>query len=136
MLEPLLAIYFERSIDVLLSAGATAINRLPPQHTDDGRLEMRAVVTFPGPSYLNIRLVAIVSNDTPLLDRYSFHYMTADNATIFRYDNSDYHPGLPNEPHHKHEGADEGADERVVGCPQPSVSAIRDEIEAHLKGLN
>ena len=95
-------------------------------------MEMNAVVTFPGPSYLNIRLVAIVSNDIPLLDRYSFHYMTADNATIFRYDNSDYHPGLPHFPHHKHEGADE----RVVGCPQPSVSAIRDEIVAHLKGLN
>lgn len=63
---------------------------------------------------------------------HSFHYMTADNTTIFRYDNSDYHPGLPHAPHHKHEGADE----RVIGCPQTSVSAIRDEIDAYLKELN
>ena len=58
--------------------------------------------------------------------------MDASNTTIFRYDNSDFHPGLPHEPHHKHEGADE----RVIGCPQPSISTIRDEIAAHLKGSN
>ena len=81
---------------------------------------------------MNIRLLAIVSNDTPLLDKYSFHYIDADNTTIFRYDNSDYHPGLPHAPHHKHEGTDE----RVIGCPQPSVSEIRDEIAAYLKSLN
>lgn len=56
--------------------------------------------------------------------------MDASNTTIFRYDNSDFHPGLPHFPHHKHEGEDE----RVVGCPQPSMHEIRDEIEAYLKG--
>ena len=72
------------------------------------------------------------SGDNPLVLFYSFHYMTADNTTIFRYDNSEHHHGLPNFPHHKHEGPDE----RVVGCPQPSMHDIRDEIAAHLKGLN
>ena len=64
------------------------------------------------------------------MDEYSFHYMTASDSTIFRYDNREHHPGLPHFPHHKHEGADE----RVVGCPQPSMHDIRDEIETHLKG--
>ena len=72
------------------------------------------------------------SGDNPIVLLYSFHYMTAENSTIFRYDNSEHHYGLPYFPHHKHEGADE----RVVGCPQPSISLIRDEIEAYLKGLN
>ena len=129
MQEPLLETYFDRSLDVLLSAGAMDIDRSPSLPTDDGRVEMLAVITFPGPSYLNIRLIAIVFNDTPLLDKYSFHFMDADNATIFRYDNSDYHPGLPHEPHHKHEGTSG----RIIGCPQPSVSLIRDEIAAYLK---
>ena len=74
----------------------------------------------------------LIRDDLPLLLDYSFHYMTADNATIFRYDNIGRHSGLPHEPHHKHEGADE----RIIGCPQPSISTIRDEIAAHLKGSN
>ena len=132
MLEPLLETYFDRSLDILLAAGATAINRLVRLSIEYGRAVLRAAITFPGPSYLNVRLVAIIADDTPLLRDYSFHYMDATNATIFRYDNSDHHLGLPHFPHHKHEGADE----RVVGCPQPSVGAIRDEIAAYLKGSN
>ena len=58
--------------------------------------------------------------------------MTADGYTIFRYDNARHHHDLEYFPHHKHEGADE----RVVGCPQPSVAQIRDEIAAYLEGLN
>ena len=55
--------------------------------------------------------------------------MTADEDTIFRYDNARHHHDLEHFPHHKHEGADE----RVIGCPQPSVGQIRDEIAAYLK---
>lgn len=75
-----------------------------------------------------------VSNveNVPLVILYSFQFMNLDGSTIFRYDNSEHHHGLPNFPHHKHEGADE----RVIGCPQPSISTIRDEIVAHLKGSN
>ena len=71
-----------------------------------------------------------IIEDTPMVLLYSFQYMTAEGTTIFRYDNREHHHGLPHFPHHKHVGPDE----RVIGCPQPSVSMIRDEIEAHLKG--
>ena len=73
-----------------------------------------------------------IFENTPMVLLYSFQYRTSNGTTIFRYDNSEHHPGLPYEPHHKHEGADE----RVTGCPQPSISLIRAEIEAYLKGLN
>ena len=81
---------------------------------------------------MEVQMTVGIMEDTPLVLLYSFQYMTADGTTIFRYDNIGHHPGLPHEPHHKHEGADE----RVVGCPQPSISLIRDEIEAYLKGLH
>ena len=132
MIDPLLERYFDSSLDVLLSAGAKAIYRQADVPVGDESAVLRAVITFPGPSYLSVRLLVNVYDDTPLPEEYSFHYMDDENATIFRYDNSDNHPGLPYVPHHKHEGADE----RVVGCPQPSVSLIRDEIEAYLKGLS
>ena len=73
-----------------------------------------------------------IYGDSPFVLLYSFQFMTADGSTIFRYDNSEHHYGLPNFPHHKHEGADE----RVAGCPQPSIGLIRDEIAAYLKDLN
>ena len=81
---------------------------------------------------MEVGMTVGITEDTPLMLSYSFQYMTADGTTIFRYDNSEHHLGLPNFPHHKHEGADE----RVFGCPQPSVSEIRNEIVAYLKGLN
>ena len=132
VLEPLLEAYFDRSLDVLSTAGSISIERRPSIPLGENKALFRAVQTFPGPSFLHIRVEATVIDDTPLVSEYRFHYMDASNTTIFRYDNSDFHPGLPHFPHHKHEGADE----RVVGCPQPSVSAIRDEIEAYLKGLD
>jgi hypothetical protein len=59
---------------------------------------------------------------------YSFHFMDSLDKTVFRYDNARHHHDLEHFPHHKHEGADE----RVVGCLQPSVAQIRDEIVAYL----
>ena len=132
VLEPLLDAYFDRSLDVLLTAGGISFERRPHIPLGENTALFRAVLTFPGPSFLHIRLEATVTDDTPIVSEYRFHYMDALNTTIFRYDNSDYHPGLPHAPHHKHEGADE----RVIGCPQPSISMIRDEIAAYLKGLN
>ncbi len=60
---------------------------------------------------------------------YSFHYMTSADVTIFRYDNSDYHPGGEYAPHHKHIGTDE----RLIDCPQPTIRQIRDEITEYLR---
>ena len=131
-LEPLLETYFNRSLDVLLIAGGISIEQRPRIPLSENQALFRAVITFPGPSFLHVQLEATIFNDTPFLSEYRFHYMDASNTTIFRYDNSDYHPGLPHAPHHKHEGPDE----LVTGCPQPSISAIRDDIMAHLKGLD
>ena len=99
---------------------------------DEEVATMESLIRFFGDSRLYVSLTVDEADGFPSWRRYVFQFMNTVDTTIFRYDNSDYHPGLPHEPHHKHEGADE----RVVGCPQPSVSMIRDEIEAYLKGLN
>ena len=79
-------------------------------------------------SRLNAELIVDIFDGFPRRMAYSFHYMTGDDVTIFRYDNARHHPGLPNSPHHKHEGPEEV----VIGCPRPSIRAIRDEIAAYL----
>ena len=87
-----------------------------------------ATILFHNGNRLGVRLKARLYDDIPLLSDYSFHYMTANEDTIFRYDNSDYHPGLEHYPHHKHDGSSG----RIIGCPQPSVRQVRDEIAAYL----
>ena len=131
-LDSIIENYFERAVDVLTTAGSIAIERHSVRSLGDLRARLRTSLRFPGGSYLEVGMTVGVIEDTPMVVLYSFQYMTAGGTTIFRYDNRDYHPGLPHAPHHKHEGADE----RVTGCPQPSIHDIRDEIEAYLKGLN
>ena len=131
-MDPLLVLYIERVLAILLSIYGAEIEYSDPPHEIEGVVRFHASIRFSGGSRLYVRLAMDAPDGFPRRRFYAFHYMTADNATIFRYDNSDYHPGLPHEPHHKHEG-ESG---RVIGCPQPSVSAIRDEIETYLKGLN
>jgi hypothetical protein len=44
-----------------------------------------------------------VEGEMPDRYMYAYQYQRADGTLIFRYDNSDHHPDLPNAPHHKHE---------------------------------
>ena len=93
---------------------------------------MESVVRFSDGSRLRLGIIVDQLDGFPFRRFYSFHYMDSRDTTIFRYDNSRHHRDLPHFPHHKHEGVDG----RIIGCPQPGVSMIRDEIEAYLKGLN
>ena len=94
--------------------------------------ELYALIRFSDDSRLHVYLMVDELDGFPMRREYAFHYMTAEDVTIFRYDNSRHHRELPHFPHHKHEGADE----RIIGCPQPSLHDIRDEIAAYLKGSN
>ena len=129
-MDPLLELYLERSLTVLLSTGSVAIEALGFTDDSENEATLRAMIRFANGSRLQVRLSVDTLEGSPTVNEYRFHYMDASNTTIFRYDNSDFHPGLPHEPHHKHVGADE----RVVGCPQPTMHDIRDEIASHLKG--
>ena len=129
-MDPLLYDYLERSLDVLATAGSYAIEGRVVRPLRESIAVLRATLRFHGGSYLGVQMRVGISGDTPTLIEYSFHYMTVDGVTIFRYDNSDHHEGLLNFPHHKHIGASE----RVIDCPQPSVRQVRDEIAAYLEG--
>ncbi len=38
------------------------------------------------------------------VNRYSFHWMNADNHLRMRWDNAEHYSRLPNFPHHRHDG--------------------------------
>ena len=119
-------------LHILLSLGVVEIEELKLESDFEEVAELESVVRFSDGTRLRVGIIVDQLDGFPFRRFYSFHYMNSSDATIFRYDNSRHHHGLPNFPHHKHEGADE----RVIGCPQPSISTIRDEIAAHLKGSN
>lgn len=124
--------YLERVLHILFSLGVLEIEELKFESEYEEAAELESVVRFSDGSRLRLGIIVDQLDGFPYRRFYSFHYMDSRDTTIFRYDNSRHHRGLTHFPHHKHEGADE----RVVGCPQPSISLIRDEIEAYLKGLN
>ena len=131
-MDPLLVLYIERVLAILLSIDEAEMEYSDPPNEVENVVRFEASIRFSGSTRLYVRLTLDAPDGFPRRKFYAFHYMDADNATIFRYDNIGHHPGHPHEPHHKHEGADE----RVVGCSQPSISLIRDEIAAHLKGMD
>ncbi len=120
--------YVERALDILLGLdGVEESSRL--RDSGIGLAVLTASLSYPDSSRLAIRLIVDYDSSNWTWPVYSFHYMTRHGVCIFRYDNSMYHPEVSSFPHHKHEGADE----RVVACRQPSVRAIRDEIEFYLR---
>ena len=126
-MDPQLLLYIERTIDVLVTAGAEALETVF-EELDENEVMMEATIRFPQGYRLESDMAVSISEDEPMRAAYSFHFMDSLDKTVFRYDNARHHHDLEHFPHHKHEGADE----RVVGCPQPSVAQIRDEIVAYL----
>ncbi len=123
--------YLERVLHILFSLGVVEIEELKFESEYEEAAELESVVRFSDGSRLRLGIIVDQLDGFPYRRFYSFHYMDSRDTTIFRYDNSRHHRGLPHFPHHKHEGADG----RVIGCPQPSMHDIQDEIGTHLKNL-
>jgi hypothetical protein len=62
---------------------------------------------------------------------YVYQYMTAEQALVFRYDNTGHHRklNLPTYPHHKHDGSEEN----VTVSPAPDLAGVLREIQMLLE---
>ena len=121
--------YAHSILRILASVDSGAIDGPYFQDDMDGVLDsFVASIRYNDGSRLEVALTVASSIDYPSWRAYSFHYMTAQGAAIFRYDNSHRHPDLHTAPHHKHTGADE----QVSAHPQPGIRAIRAEIATYL----
>ena len=69
---------------------------------------------------LSVRGVTLVRTD------YAYHYQTADNDLIFRYDNAPHHPEISTHPHHKHTATG------LEATKPPHLNDILGEIDALL----
>jgi hypothetical protein len=57
---------------------------------------------------------------TPAFDKYSYHWQTADNQIICRWDNATHWPSVATYPHHRHVGSQEN----VQPSEHPTISAV------------
>lgn len=126
-MDPRLSMYMERTLDVLVVAGAEAVE-MEIEELDEDEALLEATVRFSLSYRLEVDMMVSWLEGAPIRRAYSFHFMDSVDATIFRYDNARHHHNLEHFPRHKHIGEDKC----VVDCPQPSVGQVGDEIAAHL----
>ena len=105
-MDPRLSLYMERTVDVLVTAGAEDLET-NFEELDETEAVMEATIRFPQGHRLEVDLLITISGNKPTRRVYSFHFMDNWNTTVFRYDNARHHQNLENFPHHKHEGMDE-----------------------------
>jgi hypothetical protein len=85
---------------------------------------IRGNIYFTDDSLLHLRELVDAESDVKKT-RYVYHYQRANNSLVFRYDNTEHYPDLPNFPHHKHVG-DEA---NVISTPEPDLAIVLKEIE-------
>ena len=107
--------------------------RITGQTISEVDAHIRAIVTFEDNSRLELmEYVRTTTGGGIEVNRYSFHWMDADNQLRVRWDNAEHYPKLPNFPHHRHDG-----DEKNVLPSEPmNLFKALDIITGQLKKTN
>ena len=88
------------------------------------RANLRIRLRFNNGHLLEINEAIIIESDTLKPLGYPYHFQRADNALIFRYDNTPHFPDLPSFPHHKH------LHDKVVAASKPDLLDVLREAGA------
>lgn len=113
LLETIAASPLVRSSEVVLDKRTSQVGlvRGDLYFANDSRLHFRELVEF--------RVDAVTRH------MYSFHYQDSEEIMVFRYDDTEHYPDLPNFPHHKHVGSSQ----EVVSAQPPDLMSVLQEIE-------
>ena len=122
--------YLELLNETLASSSLVSSYQVTRHHASDNDAYMRAKITITDASRLEVmEYVRSTSEGETSIDRYSYHWMDANNALIARWDNAEHYPNLPGFPHHFH-----GGDEKNVLPSEPmTLFKVLDIIAARLK---
>ncbi len=118
--------YVDRLETIIISRGDIEIEAMSLDVTDEDTLFEAELQFFDG-SHLSLteRLEEAPGRDI-LRTNYKFHYQTAAEQLIFRYDNAPHHPEIATFPHHKHIGED------VLAAQPPDLTDVLAEIDGLL----
>lgn len=79
------------------------------------------VVYFADGSRLEFTEKVILEGSRFVKQSYRYQYVRS-GKTVFRYDNAEHHPRIPNYPHHKHVGR------KIVSAIEPTLAQVLDEV--------
>jgi hypothetical protein len=117
--------YLHSLLDVVAASPSVRIPDITFEKRSSYVAFFRGSISFKDDSLLHFReLMNLRLNDRPIA--YAYHYQRADHSLVFRYDNADHFPSLPNAPHHKHAGAESN----VVSATAPDLATVLEEIES------
>lgn len=104
--------------------------RVSRERVSKGDAYIRARLTFTDGSELEMMEYVRIFPDVGLQpERYSYHWMDADNNLRIRWDNAEHYPDLEGFPHHLHDG-----DERKVLPGEPmDLFKVLDHVSARLQ---
>lgn len=117
--------YFDLISDTLEFSFAE-LSELEYDRRDFSRGLVDGVAYFSDGSRLEFTEKIVIEDSLVKKQSYRYQYVQ-DGKTIFRYDNADHHPNLPNYPHHKHVGR------KIISAIEPTLSQVLDEVREILK---
>jgi len=115
--------YFDQLENIINSCGYIQTKIVHKDKRSDYVGYFRADLYFHDDSLLHVR--EFISTRVGVVKgTYTYHYQDSSNRIIFRYDNTEHFPDLPNFPHHKHTISG------PVGTFEPNLQDVIDEIVA------
>ena len=115
--------HFEECERLLRGSALAAVVTSSRAHTSPETGYWRALVAFVDGSRLAVFEHVDVATGTPVVTKYRYHHMTAEDELVFRYDNAPHHPEIGTYPHHKHTG------HGVAGTHQTTDAEVLREAE-------
>lgn len=125
MLEPYAA-QIESCIEGCVALSTYSLRKV---HLSPNTGYVEGEVTFVDASRLIFFVFLRQQSEVLTREKYRYHFMDADNALIFRYDNAPHHDHIDTFPHHKH------LPDHVTASLAPDFAEVFAEAEMHVLGL-
>ena len=117
--------YFRELANLLKSSRIIRLHQVTQDKRERDSGYIRGEIFFADGSLLHFRELVNTEFGVQRIS-YTYHYQRADGTFVFRYDDSEHYPRLPNFPHHKHVG-DESS---VTSATPPDLASVLKEIES------
>ncbi len=121
--------YYRAIQEAIESCSVARSRTIYKDEREDKILFLRGDIHFSDGSHLHFReFVQFKQGQPPNRYTYAYHYQSADETLIFRYDDTDHFLHLPTAPHHKHVGETD-----VIAANAPDLQSVLKEIEGLIK---
>lgn len=122
--------YLEKITTAIPASAVVIAHRITRHRSSNKDGYFRAILTFTDGSRLEVmEYIRTTAKGEIETNRYSYHWMDADNRLKIRWDNAEHYPKLPGFPHHMHDGDEKN----IRPCEPMNFFKVLDTITTVLK---